>query len=291
MTAACDQQRENEESAHVFLSSSKSGCSASHRRTYFRHRHRLHLRDVFRIHSGRTAEPRLGRGAEPIGQLRIQAGQRTLPRQEVRCASALQGGFRRLLTWVRIHRHGRVVDEHRRRADVRLGEVDRVVDDRRQLKVVADPAPAPPHRRLVAVKESHPADVVLLQMGRRHDEHVAFPRAGRESAPGVNRVLRRMRTSVHPDRDLLLLLVRVRVPGDHFLRRLIDLGPHAHPREAAFEAVVERVRPTDPFGDVEVVWRPAVAAPAAVRADRHAGACRRSCRCRPDCAAASATCR
>src|ERR1043166_6221756 len=106
-------------------------------------------------------------------------------------------------------------------------------------------------------------------MRRRHDEYVAVPLTRREAAPRVKRVRRWTRTPIHPDGGFLLLLIQVPMKRNDLLRGLVDVGPDPQRGKRAFERVVPRVRPAGPFGDVEVLGRPALQTPACRVADRN----------------------
>ena len=230
---------------------------------------------IFAMYSGYivSAPPsrRLVGRIEPIGELGIEPGQWTRSGQEMPHLASRHGGFGRIFAGIWPHRHRRIVFPHHRAADIRFGEVHRVVDDHGRLQVAADPAPPCANRRQIAPHHSHPADIRLLEMGGRDDKDVAVPFTGRKAAPGMQRVGRRARAAVHPDRDFLLHLVDVTVIRDHLLRGLVDIRPELHLRQDRFERVVPRMRPADELGDVEIFGRPALHACLRARRDGDAG--------------------
>ena len=88
------------------------------------------------------------------------------------------------------------------RADERLGEIHRIVDedDPRQIVAVADEMFG--DDRQIAARNPVAANPSHLEMRRGDRQHVAFPHAGREALPRVSGVVGRMRAAVHPDRPL-----------------------------------------------------------------------------------------
>src|SRR4029453_19522017 len=67
------------------------------------------------------------------------------------------------------------------------------------------------------------------------------------------------------------LLIEVPVVGNHFLRGVIDVGPHPHLRERSLEGVVPGVWTARILCEIVVVWRPGLGAPPAGIADGNAG--------------------
>src|SRR5687768_5216513 len=108
-------------------------------------------------------------------------------------------------------------------------------------------------------------------MGRCDNERVSIPFTGGEAAPRVQCVLGRMRSTVHPDRRLLLLLVDVTVVRRRLLSGLVGIRPDTHRRQRPFERVIPHMRAADPFRGVEVVWRPALGTPLTLVAQWNAG--------------------
>ena len=89
-------------------------------------------------------------------------------------------------------------------------------------------------RRAVALKPTH------LDVGRRHDERVTLPPAGRESAPGMRREIGGMRPSVHPD-HAGTAVAPLKVVGDEPPRVGIDDLRESDGRRAT-QGVVGHVR-------------------------------------------------
>ena len=237
----------------------------------FRPRERFHLLDVLGIHRLRPTKPRLVRCTEAIGQLRIQARQQALSGKEMPHLPSGHGHLRRLFARIRSHDERGIVDPRHRGSNIRLRHQHRVVENRRDLQEVAHAPPPRAHDGAIAAHEAGAADVGFLEVSRRRDEDVAFPLASREPAPGVQRVGRRVRPAVHPDRRLLLLLIQVPVVGDDFLRRWIHVGPHPHLRERSLEGVVPGMWTARILREIVVVWRPGLGAPPAGRAQGNAG--------------------
>src|SRR4051794_11583209 len=82
-----------------------------------------------------------------------------------------------------------------------------------------------PQRAEIAPKQADTLVRGCLQMRRFDRQYVVIPFTGRETLPGVRRILGRVWAPVHPNDALLRLPLRVLVPGDHLLRCRIDLGP------------------------------------------------------------------
>ncbi len=134
-------------------------------------------------------------------------------------------------------------------ADERFGQIHRVVGnggDRKHVAVAHDMRGCMSE---IATRYAVQSQPVLFQMGRLHDQRVAFPMSGRESRPGVARVFRRMRTAVHPDGLFGSVSRQVRVIGDDFLRLLVDLFPDPEVRRAT-PAVVRAVGTTLVLGEL-----------------------------------------
>jgi hypothetical protein len=87
-----------------------------------------------------------------------------------------------------------------RGAHERLIEIQRVVDGGHDGHVVAVPQKVFGHARAVGVRNAVAAHEAGLQVRRLDDELVTFPSARREAFVRVARVLRWMRTAVHPER-------------------------------------------------------------------------------------------
>ena len=133
---------------------------------------------------------------------------------------------------------------------------------------IANPLPSRPDGRSIAAHQARTPDIALLHVRRRHNERIAVPFAGREPAPRVRRMLRRVRASIHPDRGLLLQLVDVTTMRDHLLGCGVHFRPDVQHRQNAFERKIPGMRPGHPFGDVEFLGRPAVGPPSTCLADR-----------------------
>ena len=86
-----------------------------------------------------------------------------------------------------------------RRADERLLEVHRVVDDRHQRELIAMPDEMLRHRRLGTCGNAVPLDDAVFHVRRRDRQAVALDLARGEAFPQVLGIRRGMRPSVHPD--------------------------------------------------------------------------------------------
>ena len=164
-------------------------------------------------------------------RLGILAEKRVGPRQMVRNLAFRPDDFVDRLARVRADVAGDLVLVVAA-ADDRLRVVRRVGDDRDERHVVAVPDEMLADRRPVAAGQAVAAGPAFLQVRGRHRQDVLFPRAGRKAHRGVQRVVGRMRTSVHPDRPLGAPGEMVRVDRDELLRRGVALFPDAHAGEA-----------------------------------------------------------
>src|SRR2546422_958549 len=122
-----------------------------------------------------------------------------------------------------------------------FGEIHRVLNNADEGQVVPVPDEMLGENRAVAPGNTVTPDPADLEMRGRHRQHVPVPFPGREPLPGVSRVFRRMRTSIHPDRSFRSLPRDVRMICNELLRVLIDFLPHAQIRRAP-RGVVRRMR-------------------------------------------------
>ena len=85
------------------------------------------------------------------------------------------------------------------RANERLFEVDRILDDRDNGQMVPVPDETLGHRRAVAVRDAVALKPAEFQVRGRDHQRVAVPLARRKARPRVRGMPRRMRPAVEPD--------------------------------------------------------------------------------------------
>ena len=110
-------------------------------------------------------------------------------------------GKRRAVADLCVHSRGGVVyicD----RLNERLVHVYRVVDDRVDGEDIAVPRDVIRHRIHVARLRPAASEVAVLEVSGRHFQRISHPFSGREAAPRVRRVRRRMRASIHVNRPV-----------------------------------------------------------------------------------------
>ena len=151
---------------------------------------------VFGIHRLRAALRRLERQVVPVGVLVMLGAERIgghlalLERREF--LGDLEGQRRR---------NGQIgIPPERRRADERLGQVDRVFDDDGQRQQVAVPPVVLGHHRVGAERDAVAMHEAVLDVRGGDLERAVNPLARGESLPQVLGVLRWVRTAVEPDR-------------------------------------------------------------------------------------------
>src|SRR6266404_525736 len=88
------------------------------------------------------------------------------------------------------------------------------------------------NRRPVAARNAVAPNPAFFQMGCINSKDVAFPLTGGESLRRVQRIIRRVRPTIHPDRTLRAPGKMVRVNGNELLRILIAFLPNPHACEA-----------------------------------------------------------
>src|SRR6187431_1999074 len=101
---------------------------------------------------------------------------------------AWYGNLRRLLARIWRDNQRGILDPRHRRSNVRLRHQDGVVENRRDLQVVADAAPSRTDERAVATHQAGAPDVRFLEMSGQRHEDVPFPLPGRKSTPGMQYV-------------------------------------------------------------------------------------------------------
>ena len=150
-----------------------------------------------------AASPARRRTDSPLEVVRhvVEVGPRDLFAGEALREDAVAAVRRRSTPNVAVVARLRRGDEIRR-LDVRLGEVQRVVDDPGDRQHVLVARVVGDDRRLVARRRAVAADPAPLDVRGRGHQRRAAPLAGREAGPGVRRILRRVRTAVHPDRPV-----------------------------------------------------------------------------------------
>jgi hypothetical protein len=128
-----------------------------------------------------------------------------------------------------------------RRANERLGEIHRVLDDGDQGQILAMADEVLHESGLLAPRNAVAPKPALLEMSGGHLEHVAFPLTGREALPRVLRVGGWTRTSVHVDHALRQHPHHRGVPRDYILRYGIHCARNPHAGRTA-GGVVGRMR-------------------------------------------------
>src|SRR5262245_26832695 len=83
------------------------------------------------------------------------------------------------------------------------------------------------HRGFIARRNVLAAMPALLDMSRRHRQHVPFPNPGGKPHPGVCGIFRRVWTPIHPDCPVLFVCVDVFVNCDELESDGIALLPEA----------------------------------------------------------------
>ena len=128
-----------------------------------------------------------------------------------------------------------------RRANHRLGQVDRIRDDDGVRHVVAMQHETLEQRRLITFGHAVAAQPSLLQVRGSHGQRAAVPRAGRKTHEGVRREAGGVWPPVHPDGACLLVGADVVLDRNHLLclgilflpdpqvqGTVIDVGRHVH---------------------------------------------------------------
>ncbi len=118
-------------------------------------------------------------------------------------------------------------------AHLRLGEIDRIGDDRHVCQVIAVTNEELDERRLIAFWQAVAAKPALFEMRGLYLERLPDEASRREPHPGVRRPARRMRTSVHPDGAVAFEGLVVPVNGDQSLRVRVAFFPRARVADRA----------------------------------------------------------